>query len=62
MQCIIQQRHLKEMVEMGLSVKQAKADKFQLIKKEVTEMIRTRVTSSKSKVNTVLILELTFVM
>ncbi|XP_077231760.1 ubinuclein-1-like [Tasmannia lanceolata] len=42
-------RNLKEMVELGLSAKQAKADRFQLIKKEVIEMIRTRLSSFKSK-------------
>ncbi|XP_077224676.1 ubinuclein-1-like isoform X2 [Tasmannia lanceolata] len=42
-------RNLKEMVELGLSAKQAKDDRFQQIKKEVIEMIRTRVSSFKPK-------------
>lgn len=43
-------RNLKAMVESGLSAKQEKDDKFQQIKKEVTEMIRTHASPSKSKV------------
>ncbi|KAK9096175.1 hypothetical protein Sjap_021672 [Stephania japonica] len=35
-------RNLKEMVELGLSAKQEKHDRFQQIKKEVVEMIRIR--------------------
>ncbi|XP_068653436.1 ubinuclein-1 [Aristolochia californica] len=42
-------RHLKEMVELGLSAKQHKADRFQQIKKEVIEMIRARNTTFRSK-------------
>ncbi|KAK1324228.1 hypothetical protein QJS10_CPA02g00607 [Acorus calamus] len=43
-------RNLKEMIELGLSAKQHKDDKFQQIKKEVTEMIKATVPSSTSKV------------
>ncbi|XP_078433787.1 ubinuclein-1-like isoform X2 [Wolffia australiana] len=43
-------RNLKEMVERGLSAKQEKSDRFQQIKKEVTEMIKARVTHSKAKI------------
>ncbi|XP_068647514.1 ubinuclein-1-like [Aristolochia californica] len=42
-------RHLKEMVELGLSAKQHKADMFQQVKKEVIEMIRARNTTVRSK-------------
>ncbi|CAN6476063.1 unnamed protein product [Victoria cruziana] len=42
-------RNLKEMVELGLSAKQEKEDRFQQIKREVTEMIRARVSLLKSK-------------
>ncbi|KAF3787345.1 hypothetical protein EJ110_NYTH23116 [Nymphaea thermarum] len=42
-------RNLKEMVELGLSAKQEKEDRFQQIKREVTEMIKARVSSFKSK-------------
>ncbi|XP_010905321.2 ubinuclein-1-like [Elaeis guineensis] len=42
-------RNMKEMVELGLSAKQQKADRFQQIKKEVHEMIRARVLNMKSK-------------
>lgn len=44
------QRNLKEMVELGLSAKQIKADRFQQIKKEVTEMIKARIMHSRTKV------------
>uniref|UniRef100_A0A1D1XVD4 Ubinuclein-1 n=1 Tax=Anthurium amnicola TaxID=1678845 RepID=A0A1D1XVD4_9ARAE len=43
-------RNLREMVELGISAKQIKADRFQQIKKEVVEMIKTRVVHSKIKV------------
>ncbi|CAA6667709.1 unnamed protein product [Spirodela intermedia] len=43
-------RNLKEMVELGLSAKQIKDDRFQQIKKEVTEMIKTRIVHSRTKV------------
>ncbi|KAJ0972077.1 hypothetical protein J5N97_020036 [Dioscorea zingiberensis] len=43
-------RNMKEMIQLGLSAKQEKADRFQQIKKEVNEMIRTRVSLWKSKV------------
>ncbi|XP_042476925.1 ubinuclein-1 isoform X5 [Macadamia integrifolia] len=42
-------RNLKEMVELGLSAKQEKDDRFQQIKKEVIEMIKMRVPSLKPK-------------
>ncbi|KAI3984043.1 hypothetical protein MKX01_035170 [Papaver californicum] len=42
-------RNLKVMVELGLSAKQEKDDRFQQIKKEVIEMIRTHASPSKSK-------------
>uniref|UniRef100_A0A5B7AJ93 Putative ubinuclein-2-like isoform X1 n=1 Tax=Davidia involucrata TaxID=16924 RepID=A0A5B7AJ93_DAVIN len=42
-------RNLKVMVKMGLSAKKEKDDRFQLIKKEVVEMIKVRVPSMKSK-------------
>ena len=44
------QRNLKDMVRMGLSAKQEKDDKFQLIKREVSEMIKMRVASPMYKV------------
>ncbi|KAK1276393.1 hypothetical protein QJS04_geneDACA023276 [Acorus gramineus] len=47
---IFGKRNLKEMIELGLSAKQHKDDKFQQIKKEVTEMIKATVPSSTSKV------------
>ncbi|CAI0609012.1 unnamed protein product [Linum tenue] len=40
---------LKIMVNSGLSAKQEKDDKFQVIKKEVAEMIKTRVPALESK-------------
>eukprot|EP01018_Ginkgo_biloba_P018697 Gb_13832 [translate_table: standard] len=43
-------RNLKEMIEMGKSAKQEKEWKLQGIKREVTEMIKMRVSSLKSKV------------
>ncbi|KAG1328098.1 putative ubinuclein-1 [Cocos nucifera] len=43
-------RNMKEMVELGLSAKQQKADRFQQIKKEVHEMIRARVSNLNSQV------------
>ncbi|KAK1310350.1 hypothetical protein QJS10_CPA08g01088 [Acorus calamus] len=43
-------RNLKEMIQLGLSAKQHKDDRFQQIKKEVTEMIRATVPSLTSKV------------
>ncbi|XP_043721486.1 ubinuclein-1-like isoform X2 [Telopea speciosissima] len=42
-------RNLKEMVELGLSAKQEKDDRFQRIKKEVVEMIKMRAPSLKPK-------------
>ncbi|XP_042507858.1 ubinuclein-1-like isoform X2 [Macadamia integrifolia] len=42
-------RNLKEMVELGLSAKQEKDDRFQQIKKEVIEMIKMRAPSLKLK-------------
>ncbi|PKA64750.1 hypothetical protein AXF42_Ash016781 [Apostasia shenzhenica] len=44
------QRNMREMVELGLSAKQQKADKFLQIKREVNEMIKARVSLLKSKV------------
>lgn len=41
---------MKEMVELGLSAKQEKAYRFQQIKKEVNEMIRSQPSLLKSKV------------
>ncbi|KAM0946360.1 hypothetical protein DsansV1_C09g0094151 [Dioscorea sansibarensis] len=43
-------RNMKEMVELGLSAKQEKAYRFQQIKKEVNEMIRSQPSLLKSKV------------
>ncbi|KAL5221181.1 hypothetical protein ABZP36_025894 [Zizania latifolia] len=43
-------RNMKEMVESGLSAKQEKADKFQRVKMEINEMIKSRV-AAKAKVN-----------
>ncbi|CAO2834245.1 unnamed protein product [Amaranthus hypochondriacus] len=43
-------RHLKIMVNSGLSAKQEKDDKFQQTKKEVIEMIKTRMPALMSKV------------
>ncbi|XP_028553816.1 ubinuclein-1 [Dendrobium catenatum] len=42
-------RNMREMVELGLSAKQQKAYKLQQIKKEVHEMIKSRVSVLKSK-------------
>ncbi|KAL7176343.1 hypothetical protein ACSBR2_029809 [Camellia fascicularis] len=42
-------RNLKVMVNMGLSAKKEKDDRFQLMKKEVAELIRMRVPYIKSK-------------
>ncbi|OMO50361.1 hypothetical protein CCACVL1_30488 [Corchorus capsularis] len=42
-------RNLKIMISTGLSAKQEKDDRFQLIKKEVVEMIKTRGPSLESK-------------
>uniref|UniRef100_A0A803LHH8 Hpc2-related domain-containing protein n=1 Tax=Chenopodium quinoa TaxID=63459 RepID=A0A803LHH8_CHEQI len=42
-------RHLKLMMTMSLSAKQEKDDKFQQTKKEVVEMIKTRIPSLMSK-------------
>ncbi|XP_020674698.1 ubinuclein-1 [Dendrobium catenatum] len=42
-------RNMREMVELGLSAKQQKADKFLQIKKEVLEMIKARVSLLVSK-------------
>jgi len=44
------QRNLKIMINTGLSVKQEKDDRFQQIKKEVAEMITTRIPSVESNV------------
>ncbi|KAJ6813443.1 ubinuclein-1-like [Iris pallida] len=43
-------RNMREMVEVGLSAKQQKADRYQQIKQELNEMIRRRITLLKSKV------------
>uniref|UniRef100_A0A1D1YC36 Ubinuclein-1 n=3 Tax=Anthurium amnicola TaxID=1678845 RepID=A0A1D1YC36_9ARAE len=43
-------RNLKEMVELGLSAKQMKADMFHQIKKEVVEMIKMWIMNLKTKV------------
>ncbi|XP_008783317.3 LOW QUALITY PROTEIN: ubinuclein-1 [Phoenix dactylifera] len=43
-------RNMKEMVELGLSAKQQKADRFQQTKKEVHELIRARVSNLNSHV------------
>ncbi|CAK9152025.1 unnamed protein product [Ilex paraguariensis] len=43
-------RNLKVMVNMGLSAKQEKDDRFQQIKKDVVEMIKVRVPLMKSKI------------
>jgi len=45
---------MKEMVESGLSAKLEKADRFQRIKMEINEMIKTRV-AAKSKVKIYLV-------
>ncbi|KAL9245135.1 hypothetical protein vseg_018820 [Gypsophila vaccaria] len=42
-------RHLKVMVTTSLSAKQEKDDKFQVIKKEIVEMVKERVPSLMSK-------------
>ncbi|ERN08754.1 hypothetical protein AMTRI_Chr11g99470 [Amborella trichopoda] len=42
-------RHMKEMVELGLSAKQEKEDKLQKMKNEVTEMVKEQVSILKSK-------------
>ncbi|KAJ3678076.1 hypothetical protein LUZ60_001879 [Juncus effusus] len=44
-------RNIREMVELGLSAKQVKADRFQQIKKEINEMIKSRISSLKSKIS-----------
>ncbi|XP_010232654.1 ubinuclein-1 isoform X3 [Brachypodium distachyon] len=41
-------RNMKEMVELGLSAKQEKADRFQRVKMEINEMVQTRV-AAKAK-------------
>eukprot|EP00262_Sarcandra_glabra_P020516 TRINITY_DN8191_c0_g1_i1.p1 TRINITY_DN8191_c0_g1~~TRINITY_DN8191_c0_g1_i1.p1 ORF type:complete len:588 (+),score=127.78 TRINITY_DN8191_c0_g1_i1:72-1766(+) len=43
-------RNLREMIELGLSAKQEKDNRFQQIKREVIDMIRMRVPSLKAKV------------
>ncbi|XVE95546.1 hypothetical protein REPUB_Repub02eG0107000 [Reevesia pubescens] len=43
-------RNLKIMISMGVSAKQEKDDRFQQIKKEVTEMIKTRIPSLETKI------------
>ncbi|CAK9160361.1 unnamed protein product [Ilex paraguariensis] len=43
-------RNLKNMVEIGLSAKQEKDDRFQQIKKDVVEMIKLQVPLMKSKI------------
>ncbi|KAK1263175.1 hypothetical protein QJS04_geneDACA009195 [Acorus gramineus] len=43
-------RNLKEMIQLGLSAKQHKDDRFQQIKQEVTEMIKATIPSLTSKV------------
>ena len=45
LQTIFVQKKLREMVEMGLTAKQEKADRFQLIKREVMEMIELQVSN-----------------
>ncbi|XP_022768099.1 uncharacterized protein LOC111312260 isoform X2 [Durio zibethinus] len=42
-------RNLKVMISMGVSAKQEKDDRFQQIKKEVIEMIKTRIPSFETK-------------
>ncbi|XP_030524393.1 ubinuclein-1-like [Rhodamnia argentea] len=42
-------RNLKVMVSMGLSAKQDKENRFQLIKKEVADMVRMRIPSLETK-------------
>lgn len=44
------QRNLKDMVIMGLSAKKEKDERFDQMKKDVTELIRARVPYMKSKV------------
>lgn len=44
-------RHVREMVELGLSAKQQKDDKLQQISKELHEMIGTHVALARSKVS-----------
>ena len=48
--CFLQQRNLKDMVNIGLSAKKEKDDRFQQMKKEVTDLIRVRVPYIMSKV------------
>ncbi|XP_020092247.1 ubinuclein-1-like isoform X1 [Ananas comosus] len=42
-------RNMRELVELGLSAKQQKADRFEQIKREVYEMIKARISTMKSK-------------
>ncbi|WOK94578.1 ubinuclein-1 [Canna indica] len=42
-------KNMREMVELGLSAKQQKADRFQQIKREVNDMVRARVSQLKSQ-------------
>lgn len=46
----LRQRNLKIMISMGLSAKQEKDVRFQLIKKEVIEMIKMQAPTIESKV------------
>lgn len=41
---------MRELVELGLSAKQQKADRFEQIKREAYEMIKARISTMKSKV------------
>lgn len=47
---MFQQRNLKEMVEHGISAKQEKEGRLLDIKREVTEMVKNRVTSLQFQV------------
>nr|CAD1838857.1 unnamed protein product [Ananas comosus var. bracteatus] len=42
-------RNIRQMVELGLSAKQQKADRFQQIKKEINEMIRAHVSQMQTR-------------
>lgn len=44
------QRNLKVMINMGLSAKKEKDDRFQLIKKEVIDMVKINAPTLESKV------------
>ncbi len=47
------QRNLKEMVELGLSAKQEKEGRILDIKREVTDMVKSRVLSLQAQVQIV---------